>query len=859
MEYALLGARLLLAAVFIVAGIGKLLDLKGAKSAMEGFGIPQRFSGQAAILLPVAELITAALLIPKATAWWGALAALALLGAFVAAIGYNMANGRHPDCHCFGQIHSEPAGWSTLVRNAILGAIGLFVVLYGTDRWSFSHGDTGMSSAAWIANLSTWETVATVVGIAAIAVLGALVWLVVHLLGQNGRVLLRIDSLETALESGALAASAATGAGVATEAKPAAPAAPAPPPPGLPVGDPAPAFKLEGMYGETMTLDALRAQGKPVMLLFTDPGCGPCNALLPDIARWQRELAGALTVGLISSGTADRNRAKASEHGISQIMLQENRAVSSQFKAHGTPSAVMVSAAGLIDSPVAAGSEAIRQLVAKVSGVPAPQPAAKKPTPAAAPAAAPAVADTAAPRAKAPVKDAPLNVAAQKPQGGNGAAAAAAPVAAVAKGSGQPAPDVSLPDLSGKTVSLNDFKGSPTMVLFWNPGCGFCRKMTDEIKAWEASPPAGAPKLLIVSTGTVEANQALGLASPTVLDEGFKTGRAFGASGTPSAVLIDAQGRIASAVSVGSPNVMAMARGEQAPPPAPAQPSAPAPAVARGSGEPAPEIKLPDLTGKTVSLKDFKGSSTMVLFWNPGCGFCRKMTDEIKEWEASPPKGAPRMLIVSTGTVEANQALGLASTTVLDEGFTVGRTFGASGTPSAVLVDAKGRLASAVSVGGPNVMAMARGEKPPAAAPSQPAAPASKKGEKAPEINLKDLDGQQFTLADQAGKKTMLLFWNPGCGFCKRMVDDLNGWMGDRPADAPEVVLVSTGTPEANRDLGISAKTLLDEGFSTGRLFGAGGTPSAVLIDESGKIDSDVAVGAQAVLNLAGAPQPAVT
>jgi peroxiredoxin len=344
-----------------------------------------------------------------------------------------------------------------------------------------------------------------------------------------------------------------------------------------------------------------------------------------------------------------------------------------------------------------------------------------------------------------------------------------------------------------------------------------------------------------------------------VLDEGFKTGRSFGASGTPSAVLVDAEGRIASAVSVGGPNVLAMARGEPAPPPAPAQPSAPQPAVARGSGEPAPEIKLPDLAGNTVSLKDFRGTSTMVLFWNPGCGFCRKMADELKEWEANPPKGAPRLLVVSTGTVEANQAMGLKSTTVLDEGFTVGRSFGASGTPSAVLVDAKGRLASAVSVGGPNVMAMAKGEKPPAAPAARPAAPASKKGEKAPEISLKDLDGQQFSLAGQAGKQTMLLFWNPGCGFCKRMAGDLNDWVSSRPAGTPEVVLVSTGTEQANRDMGISARTLLDEGFSTGRQFGAGGTPSAILIDESGKIASDVAVGAQAVLTLAGAPQPAAT
>jgi hypothetical protein len=44
----------------------------------------------------------------------------------------------------------------------------------------------------------------------------------------------------------------------------------------------------------------------------------------------------------------------------------------------------------------------------------------------------------------------------------------------------------------------------------------------------------------------------------------------------------------------------------------------------------------------------------------------------------------------------------------------------------------------------------------------------------------------------------------------------------------------------------------MDEGFSVGRKFGAGGTPSAILVDEKGMIASDVAVGAPAVLALAG-------
>lgn len=53
--------------------------------------------------------------------------------------------------------------------------------------------------------------------------------------------------------------------------------------------------------------------------------------------------------------------------------------------------------------------------------------------------------------------------------------------------------------------------------------------------------------MLVVSTGSVEANQTLGLHSPILLDSGaMGVGSSFGANGTPMAVLIDAEGRSAS-------------------------------------------------------------------------------------------------------------------------------------------------------------------------------------------------------------------------------------------------------------------------------------------------------------------------
>jgi peroxiredoxin len=198
----------------------------------------------------------------------------------------------------------------------------------------------------------------------------------------------------------------------------------------------------------------------------------------------------------------------------------------------------------------------------------------------------------------------------------------------------------------------------------------------------------------------------MGLRSTVVLDENFSVGSSFGASGTPSAVLVDRKGKIASDLAVGAPAVLSLAG--VAPDPANnGSGGGPAVAAVPKVGEPAPSVKLPDLSGETVDLADFRGEKTLVAFWNPGCGFCQRMLDDLKDWEANPPEGAPRLLVVSTGTAEANEAMGLRSPVVLDQGFGVGSAFGASGTPSAVLVDEDGKVASELGVGAPAVLALA--------------------------------------------------------------------------------------------------------------------------------------------------------
>jgi uncharacterized membrane protein YphA (DoxX/SURF4 family)/peroxiredoxin len=349
MTLTVLTARVLLAAMFLVAGLAKLADLAGSRQALRDFGMPAQFVAPGSTLLPLAELSIAVLLIPIATAWWGALGALILLLLFLVGISYNLARGRTPDCHCFGQLHSAPIGRPTLIRNGLLTAIAGGIVWQGQDH-------PGPSEVGWLGTLTASQVVSLAGGLLLLGLLVGEGWLLLNLLRQNGRLLLRIEALETQMGT-------AEGGSVAAQ-----------PETGLPVGAPAPSFQLASLHDEPLTLDALRMRGKPVMLVFSDPGCGPCTALLPDLARWQREHADKLTLALVSRGTSEANRAKVIEHDLIHVLLQQDREVAAAYQARGTPIAVIVRADGTIGSPLAPGGDAIAALVARAVATLAPAP-----------------------------------------------------------------------------------------------------------------------------------------------------------------------------------------------------------------------------------------------------------------------------------------------------------------------------------------------------------------------------------------------------------------------------------------------------------------------------------------------------
>lgn len=320
-------ARLGLAVMFAAAGATKLADLAGSRRAVRTFGVPAGVGDVVGTLLPLAELAIAVSLIVSGSARWGAIGGLILLSGFAVGIAVALRGGREPDCHCFGQLHSAPVGWRTLTRNVAFASVAAIVVLAGP----------GPSLGGWLGSRSREQVWVLAAVAAALIVAGqaALIW---NLLRRHGVALLRLRELE------------ANGSGGASAA------------PALIIGDPAPAFDLAGLGGERVSLAGLLSAGRGALLVFTDPRCGPCQALLPRVAAWQDSRSGSMAVALLSRGSVAENVSARDTFGLRHIALQTERETDVQYGVIGTPSAILIGADGRVVGPLVTGADRIGEL-----------------------------------------------------------------------------------------------------------------------------------------------------------------------------------------------------------------------------------------------------------------------------------------------------------------------------------------------------------------------------------------------------------------------------------------------------------------------------------------------------------------
>lgn len=487
MEVTLLGFRLILAGIFSVAGAAKLADIAGSRKAFADFGIPASIAGPLAIGLPVAEIAIAASLLFVQSSWYGSIGATALLAGFIGGMAYQMAKGKAPDCHCFGQLHSEPVSPKSLIRNVVILAPAIVLSLAGRSGQGLS-----------IANLNI-ETVQLFAVFGCVGLLVAGGFYLRKISGKQDQIMRRIELLELLSSDGNV-----------IERKDAGD-----PRDGLPIGAYLPEFNLPDLNGKLVTNDDIFAGGKPAIFLFVSPTCTPCQAMAPMFDGWAAELDGRVNFVFVSSGTAESNIKKFGGSGKNTVLLQNEREFADLVYAKWTPSALFVDADGKVASHVGAGDAAIIELMDKVKA-----------------------------------SDLTQEFTYFKLSTGNGIIART--------NVGDEIPEFSIDAIDGRTVTSDDLKGKTTLLTFWSPTCPFCAQMMEEIKAWDVAKGADAPELIVFSNGDIESHRQLGMRSPIVLDPEHELAGTLGMYGTPSAILINEEGRFASETAIGSSNIWAL-------------------------------------------------------------------------------------------------------------------------------------------------------------------------------------------------------------------------------------------------------------------------------------------------------------
>ncbi|MDQ3798627.1 MAG: redoxin domain-containing protein [Acidobacteriota bacterium] len=485
MEILLLLIRLFLVAIFLLAGVGKLLDLEGSEKAVKAFGTPEEYAKTFAVALPFAEIVFAVCLLFVETSWLGAIGGLILLLSFIGGMIWQLAQGNAPDCHCFGAIHSEPVSRRSLIRNVIFAILALFLVAQGRENQGLSVTDSGN-------DFSEGNFMSVILSLAIIGLLVAAVFYLKKISEQQRQIMRRIEILELTAQEG--------GRELVREEL-------IHPQDGLPVGAPAPDFALPDLNGKTVTLEQLLMRRKPILLFFVSPTCNPCKALLPEIEAWLQELKDKVSFVFISSGKAKENAEKFAGEAFKQILLQKEREVAELYFATWTPTAFLVNADGNVGSEPAFGDVKIRELIEKIK-------------------------------------------------------AETAEVRFITNGKGQNIgeafPEFSLSDVTGKTLDASALRGRKTLVTYWSNTCGYCAQMLEELREWDKTKGASEPNLLLLSRGEVEKNLELGFKSTIVLDDEREVVQKLGMEGTPSAVLVDENGRIASQIAVGEKRIWAL-------------------------------------------------------------------------------------------------------------------------------------------------------------------------------------------------------------------------------------------------------------------------------------------------------------
>lgn len=292
-------------------------------------------------------------------------------------------------------------------------------------------------------------------------------------------------------------------------------------------------------------------------------------------------------------------------------------------------------------------------------------------------------------------------------------------------GVGKPFDAFSLPDLTGRTISLADFHGQRVLLVNWSPQCGFCDLIAPDLAQLQTGLEQHNVQLLLVSYGDAAANRKLleehGLECPVLLLDESDQLKAFEGMGTPVAYLLDEEGRVARPVAVGANEVPALAReaaesdgGKKKQRPRGVRDLSESRIEREGlkAGTPAPLFDLPDIYDRHVSLAHYRGRRVFLVFTDPHCGPCDLLAPELVRLHREHRDNGVAVVMVGRGAAEENrrkaEQYGFEFPVVLQERWKLSRQYGIFAMPVAFLIDEEGVIARNVFTGADEIIALVR-------------------------------------------------------------------------------------------------------------------------------------------------------
>jgi len=287
------------------------------------------------------------------------------------------------------------------------------------------------------------------------------------------------------------------------------------------------------------------------------------------------------------------------------------------------------------------------------------------------------------------------------------------------------------------------------------------------------------------------------------------------------------------------------------------------------------DFRLPDVAGNTVALSDFLGRRALLVYWNPQCGFCDMVAEDLARMESRFRDKNAELILLAYGNAESNRKLAsehkLKATILLIENspaqqFLEDAAFQYCGTPSAYLIDEKGRVNQPLARGLNPVLALTRivvqeAEETVRGLPlrslreSHIEREGLKAGTPAPEFSLPGVDGKTVELNQFRGRKVLLVFSDPQCAPCDRLAPQLAELHRQRGHNGLALVMVGRGDREKNRQkvqqYEIEFPVALQDRWKLSKQYGTFATPAAFLIGQDGVLMRNVATGADAIMKLA--------